>query len=108
MPRPFTPKVITANDLIEGDVIYMSQDGSWVRDICLAWLIHDEAQAATQLARAHTQPDIAVGPYLADAAQGPTGPAPKHFREAFRAKGPSNRFHGKQTQHSEPEAAANV
>lgn len=108
MARPFTPKVITANDLIEGDVIYMTQDGSWVRDICQAWLIHDEASAATQLALALTQPEIAVGPYLADATQGRAGPAPKHFREAFRAAGPSNRFHGKQTQPKPAEAIANV
>lgn len=108
MPRPFTPKVITANDLIEGDVIYMSQDGSWVRDICLAWLIHDETEAATQLALTHTQPEIAVGPYLADAVQSPTGPAPKHFREVFRAKGPSNRLHGKQSVYHSIKAAQHV
>ncbi|WP_371170005.1 DUF2849 domain-containing protein [Aliiroseovarius sp. 2305UL8-7] len=108
MPRPFTPKVVTANDLIEGDVIYLARDGSWAREMCMAWLIEDEAEAGSQLALALTQPDIAVGPYLADAQAGPTGPVPTHFREAFRAKGPSNRFHGKQTEQSAPEAVANV
>lgn len=108
MPRPFSPKVVTANDLIEGDVIYMARNGSWVREMCMAWLIEDEAEANTQLARATDEPGIAVGPYLADAAAGPTGPIPTHFREAFRATGPSNRFHGKQTEQSAPEAVANV
>ena len=108
MPRPFSPKVVTANDLIEGDVIYMARDGSWVRDMCMAWLIEDEAEATAQLARAEADPAVAVGPYLADAAAGATGPVPTHFRETFRATGPSNRFHGKQTQQAASEAVANV
>ncbi|EDZ40945.1 conserved hypothetical protein [Rhodobacteraceae bacterium HTCC2083] len=29
---------------------------------------------------------------------GPDGPEPTHFREAFRRKGPSNYAHGKQEQ----------
>jgi len=37
-----------------------------------------------------------VGAYLADARPGPQGPEPVHFREVFRSRGPSNRFHGKQ------------
>ena len=37
-----------------------------------------------------------VGAYLADAQPGPDGPEPVHFREAFRTRGPSNYFHGKQ------------
>lgn len=108
MPRPFTPKVVTANDLIEGDVIYMARNGSWVREMCMAWLIEDETEANTQLALAEAEPGVAVGPYLADAQSGPTGPVPTHFREAFRAKGPSNRFHGKQSIDAASEAVANV
>ena len=46
MPRAFTPKVITANALIEGDVIYLAADDSWTRDLCMAELITDEAVAA--------------------------------------------------------------
>ena len=33
MPRAFTPKVITANDLLEGDVIYYTADNSWTREM---------------------------------------------------------------------------
>ena len=108
MPRPFTPTVVTANDLVEGDVIYLARNGAWVREMCMAWLIEDEAEAATQLALAETQPEIAVGAYLADAKAGPTGPVPTHFREVFRAKGPSNRFHGKQINTARTEVAAYV
>ena len=33
MPKkPFTPKVITANALLEGDVVYLTGDG-WTREL---------------------------------------------------------------------------
>lgn len=96
MPRPFTPKVVTANDLITGDVIYLAQDGSWVRCLADAALLADADKASARLFEAETQPHIAVGAYLADATLGESGPTPTHFREGFRAKGPSNYAHGKQ------------
>jgi hypothetical protein len=37
-----------------------------------------------------------VGAYLADARGALNGPEPVHFRESFRARGPSNYAHGKQ------------
>ncbi|UWQ27346.1 DUF2849 domain-containing protein [Leisingera sp. M523] len=102
MARAFTPKVITANDLLEGDVIYFTADDSWTRDIAQAELITDEAVAPLRLLDAEKQNIRIVGAYLADAKAGPNGPEPTHFREDFRRTGPSNYFHGKQ------EAEANV
>ena len=61
-------------------------------------LIDDEAIAQDRLLFALTQADVVVGAYLVDAAQGAGGPEPVHFREAFRTRGPSNYFHGKQAQ----------
>ena len=98
MARAFTPKVVTANDLITGDVIYLAQDGSWVRCLSEAHLLTDQDAATARLFEAETQPHIAVGAYLADAAPGQSGPTPTHFRESFRAVGPSNYAHGKQEQ----------
>ncbi len=98
MARKFTPKVLTANDLMEGDVIYLAADGSWVREHAQAELIEDETIAEMRMLVAQGQPQIAVGPYLADAKMGPNGPEPTHFREAFRTRGPSNYFHGKQAE----------
>ncbi|MFY0309170.1 DUF2849 domain-containing protein [Leisingera sp. D0M16] len=102
MPRPFTPKVITANDLLEGDVIYFTADNGWTRNMAEAELITDEAEAQLRLIEAEKQNIKIVGAYLADAKAGPNGPEPTHFREEFRRTGPSNYFHGKQ------EAEANV
>ncbi len=97
-PRPFTPKVVTANALIEGDVIYLTADGCWSRRLSQAELLTDEARAEARLALAQAQAGRVVGAYLAEAKAGPDGPAPVHFREEFRRTGPSNYPHGKQVE----------
>lgn len=96
MSRPFTPKVVTANALLEGDVVYLTEDDRWSRRLEEAELIEDEAHAAIRLLDAERQRSVVVGAYLADAKLGPDGPEPVHFREEFRRRGPSNYPHGKQ------------
>ena len=96
MPRPFSPKVLTANALMEGDVVYMAADGHWTRRHAEAELIEDAATAELRLLDAAARGHEVVGAYLADAIAGPAGPEPVHFREAFRTRGPSNYRHGKQ------------
>lgn len=93
MSKIFTPKVVTANHLLDGDVIYLASDDTWVRHLADAELISDADVADAKLAFATAQTDSVVGVYLMDAAPGPT---PTHFREDFRATGPSNYAHGKQ------------
>ena len=95
MPR-FTPKVVTANALLEGDVVYLADDDTWTRDLARAGVITDEAIAQLRLLDAQRQAGHVVGAYLADVIPGPDGPQPAHFREDFRRKGPSNYAHGKQ------------
>lgn len=95
MPRPFTPKVVTASDLLEGDVVYLTADDAWTRDLAGAEVIEDEAVAQLRLLDAERQSAAVVGAYLADIRPGPAGPEPVHFREAFRATGPTNYPHGK-------------
>ena len=96
MPRDFTPKVITANHLLEGDVVYLTADDRWSQYHHEAELIDDEAHAAIRLLDAERQAATIVGAYLADASDGAFGPEPVHFREVFRTRGPSNYAHGKQ------------
>ena len=98
MAREFTPKVVTANDLLEGDVVYLTADDRWSRRLSRAELITDEAHATIRLLDAQRQANIVVGAYLADARATDHGPAPTHFREAFRMRGPSNYAHGKQAE----------
>jgi hypothetical protein len=95
MPRAFTPKVITANALLEGDVIYQTATG-WTRRIEEAEVLTDEADADLRLIEAEAQRGTVVGAYLAEVTLNGATPQPAHFREAFRATGPSNYAHGKQ------------
>lgn len=96
MSRQYIPKVVTANRLCEGDVVYLTADSLWTLHHHAAELIEDAAHAQLRLLHAAGQKLIVVGAYLADAKAGPNGPEPVHFREAFRTRGPSNYAHGKQ------------
>ena len=98
MPREFTPKVVTASALIEGDVVYMTSDDTWTRLLSEADVLTEEDYANLRLLQAEGQPELVVGPYLADVAIGADGPEPTHFREDFRRTGPSNYYHGKQAE----------
>ena len=97
MARPFTPKVVTANHLLKGDVIYQALDG-WTRHIHEAEVLTDEAHADLRLIEATQQTEEIVGAYLADVQVKDGVAAPSHFREEFRATGPSNYDHGKQAE----------
>jgi hypothetical protein len=88
MARDFAPKVVTANALIEGDVVYLTADDRWTRHLSEAELLIDEAEAEYRLLQAEAR----------DMRPGERGPEPVHFREDFRRTGPSNLFHGKQSE----------
>lgn len=97
MPKQFTPKVVTANHLLEGDVIYQTATG-WTRRLSEAELLTDEADADLRLIDALQQTDAVVGAYLADVKLVNNTLEPTHFREEFRTTGPSNYAHGKQVE----------
>lgn len=97
MSKSFSPSVVTANHLIEGDVIYQTSDDAWTRDLARAEVLTDEADAQIRLLHGAAQAHLVVGAYLAVVAPGDDGPEPTHFREAFRDTGPSNYAHGKQS-----------
>jgi len=99
MSNPLLSQVVTASDLLLGDVIYQTANDTWTRQLSQAELIDDEAHAQLRLLDASRQQKSIVGPYLADVSPGHPGqpsPAAMHFREEFRATGPSNYAHGKQ------------
>ncbi|MDG1182399.1 MAG: DUF2849 domain-containing protein [Tateyamaria sp.] len=97
MPKQFTPKVVTANHLLEGDVIYQTATG-WTRRLSEAEMLTDEADADLRLIDALQQTDAVVGAYLANVKLVNNALEPTHFREEFRTTGPSNYAHGKQVE----------
>ena len=102
MAKAFKPQIVTANDLLLGDVIYLTAEGGWTRDHANAQVAENAEQAEAMLATAAAQQLKIVGPYLAEAALDANGtPGPVHFREAFRTRGPSNYSHGKQAEAAE-------
>ena len=96
MSREFTPKVITANALLSGEAVWLTEDDRWSPDIAEAEFLTSEAHADLRLIEAQRRQSEVAGVYLAEAKATAKGPAPVHFREAFRTRGPSNYPHGKQ------------
>ncbi|WP_050525712.1 DUF2849 domain-containing protein [Pseudorhodobacter aquimaris] len=96
-----TAQVITANALVEGDVVYLGGDECWVRQLRDARVFSDPEAAKAALGVAHARDHEVVGVYLADVRLERGVPQPTHFREAFRQTGPSNKFHGKQADYAE-------
>lgn len=96
MSKSFAPSVITANALIKGDVIYLCADDRWSRDLAEAEVLTDEAHAQLRHLEACARTGEAVGVYLAEVKLVNNHPHPVHFKEDFRATGPSNYHHGKQ------------
>lgn len=99
MPKPTSAKVITASALIEGDVVYFTAANQWSRHLSDAEVLTGETEAQDRLQRAMSNPAV-VGAYLAGVDATGAAPRPAHYREKFRATGPSNYPHGKQE--SEP------
>jgi hypothetical protein len=94
MAREYAPQFVTGNDLLDGDVIYLTAQGTWSRYIGAAATATDADAAEVLLALGAAQQHIVVGPYLADA---PLADGSLHFRESFRMNGPSTHPHlGKQ------------
>lgn len=91
--RPPLPVILVANDLLEGDVLFVAENG-WSRDPRQAKIARDEAaaQAMEQFAAAEVAQSKVVDPYLVDVEVTPEGlPQPRHYRERLRTLGPSHR-----------------
>ena len=90
-------KALTANRLIDGEVVFWNQ-GQWKTRFGEAELFADDASAETAVAAAQ-QPTVVVEPYLIDVEPEEGGFAPVAFRERIRALGPQNHpQHGKQAE----------
>jgi hypothetical protein len=85
-------QVVTANDLLSGDVVYLSSGGCWRREVQHATLVRTAGDADFLMAQAAQHEAYVVGPYLAEVSQDDAGRIqPTHYRERIRTLGPSNR-----------------
>jgi hypothetical protein len=86
-------KALTANRLIDGEVVWLGRSGQWVELLHLAQVLENpdaEAEALATGARAVTE-QLLVDPYLIDLRRTENGIEPVRFRERIRAKGPTTR-----------------
>ena len=88
------PQILIANDLLDGEVLFMGPEG-WIRDHRTARVAHAEEEAAALLAlgMADAAANKVLDVYLVDIAISPDGhPEPIHYREKLRTLGPSVRL----------------
>jgi hypothetical protein len=88
MAKEFKPVVVTANDLIEGDSVFLGICG-WVRDIAMARVAIsvDEAKVLEADGMAGETGNLVVGPYLIEVSTATGTPVPVLRREQIRASG---------------------
>ncbi|MBB6251590.1 DUF2849 domain-containing protein [Nitrospirillum iridis] len=85
------PKVVTANRLQDGAVVWLTPAGDWSIRVQDAQVQTENApvEAALAIARASAARQEVVDPYAVDVAVEAAGPRPLKTREWIRAAGPS-------------------
>jgi len=86
-------KILAANRLVDGIVVYLTANGTWTEHITDASKISDEKNEAAAL-DIGVQAEIAcevVAPYLVDVASGGNAVRPTRLRELIREDGPTVR-----------------
>jgi hypothetical protein len=86
-----TLKVVTANRLIDGVVIFVAPGPVWVTDIAEAETFDDgpALEAALAFGAAEVAARQIVDPYAIDVAVDDGKPVPERLRELIRARGPT-------------------
>jgi len=102
-----TSQIVTANNLIDGAVVYRTAEGRWTTHIGAALGVGGEVEAKALLALAESDAarQIVVAPYLVEIEGTPGRWQHKSWRERIRAEGPTvpHDF----TPEAEPRRAAN-
>ncbi|WP_428699659.1 DUF2849 domain-containing protein [Stappia sp.] len=87
-------KALTANRLIDGEVVWLGRAGQWVETLDGARLL-ESAEAIAEAEALGTEAvaqRLIVEPYLIDLRREDNEIAPVRFRERIRAKGPTTRL----------------
>jgi hypothetical protein len=84
-------KVISANRLTDGTVVYLGPDGHWVEALGAALTFVDDAATQTGLAVARTDEkrNLIVEPFGVDVSLAAEGLKAQTLRNAIRANGPT-------------------
>ena len=104
MAKPADPQMLTANRLVDGDVLYW-KSGQWVLSLKDAdvFAAAKDADAALAAAQKSVADNVVVNPYLFDVKTDARGIHPVKEREIIRAAGPTVRHDlGKQAELDPP------
>jgi sulfite reductase (NADPH) hemoprotein beta-component len=88
------PKVISANRLADGIVVYAGRDGSWPEQLSQAKIFASkaEAEAGLLVAQDDAKRNLVVEPVVVEVADDASGLRAVTLREAIRARGPTIDF----------------
>ena len=86
-----TSKMITANELRDGYVVFLGPNGAWVTDINAGqqFTAGPDLEAANAYAKAQHDARVVVEPYEIDIHMKDGVPVPEKLKERIRAKGPT-------------------
>lgn len=88
MAKVFHPRILTANDLIEGVTVFLGAEGWNPRiDRALVAVTPEQAEELEALGLRHSDQHTVIGPYLIEVEIGTDGPVPLLRREQIRASG---------------------
>jgi Protein of unknown function (DUF2849) len=88
------PKVICANRLADGIVVYAGRDGSWSERLSQAKIFASkpEAEAGLLIAQDDARRNLVVEPVVVEVTEDASGLRAVTLREAIRARGPTIDF----------------
>jgi hypothetical protein len=88
------PKVISANRLADGIVVYAGRDGSWFEGLSQAKIFASKAEAETGLlvAQNDAKRNLVVEPVVVEVTEDASGLRAVTLREIIRARGPTIDF----------------
>ena len=88
---PLMSKVVTANKLTSGTVVFYGADGRWVDTIGEAYVFDDmpSAEAGLLYAKRDEARALVVDPFIVDQTPGADGRTKMSLRDTIRAYGPT-------------------
>lgn len=101
MTKLKTPVAYTANNLLDGEAVWLSENGAWVKSVeaAKAFITEEERQTGAEAAARADADNLVVEPYQIDVTVEGGVILPIKFRERIRAAGPTMRLDlGKQAE----------
>ena len=85
------PRILTANLLQDGIVVFLGTGGAWAPSLERALLAHSDEDAEQLEAQGGhaAAANLIIDPYLIEVEDAGSEPSPVAFRERMRARGPS-------------------